>query len=203
MSSFLMLLLHFPATADVKDYTLTVRVGDEVTLPFENVIHYQDKCDSTTWLFSDSRSIVTLFEDGRIHNDAKAKSDRLRVTEKCSLVIKKVREEDAGLYICRQFRSGEQQCSVSEVYLSLVTMTEHQDNDEVTLDCSVVPYGWCEHRVKWLLQGQDVDKDHRDKRTSQSSCSASALPRSFFSPGKYRLSSRDYLGVKRFARTRN
>ncbi|KAK1889275.1 Kit ligand [Dissostichus eleginoides] len=50
---------------------------------------------------------------------------------------KEVTEEDAGLYYCRQFRSGEQQDPDSGVYLSVVTMTEHQDNDEVTLDCSV------------------------------------------------------------------
>ncbi|XP_033994300.1 uncharacterized protein LOC117489237 [Trematomus bernacchii] len=174
MSSFLMLLLHFPA-ADVKGYYPFVRAGDEVTLPFDNVIDDQDKCESTTWYFSDSRGSATvwLFEDGQIIEEAKAKSDRLRVTEKCSLVIKKVTEEDAGSYICRQFRSEQQQRLYSWVFLSVVTMTEHQDNDEVTLRCSVVPYGGCTHTVKWLLQDQDVVKDHRDIKTSKSSCSAS------------------------------
>ncbi|XP_033979748.1 uncharacterized protein LOC117477198 [Trematomus bernacchii] len=172
MSSFLMLLLHF---SDLKGYSLTVRAGDEVTLPFDNVIHDQDKCESATWSFRHSRSpaAVRLFEDGRIHKEAKAKSDRLRVTQKCSLVIKKVTEEDVGRYTCSQFRSGEQQGSDSWVYLRVVTMTEHQDNDEVTLNCSVSTYGGCPHTVKWLLQGRDVDKDHRDIKTSQSLCSAS------------------------------
>ncbi|XP_034059090.1 uncharacterized protein LOC117537824 isoform X2 [Gymnodraco acuticeps] len=172
MSSFLMLLLHFPAAA-VRRYI--VRAGDEVTLPFDYVIHDQDKCESTRWYFSDSRgSPVTLFEDGQIHNDSKAKSDRLRVTENCSLVIKKVTEEDAGYYTCRQLnRSGEQQGPDSEVLLSVVSMTEHQDNDEVTLRCSVSTDGWCLHPVKWLLQGRDVDKDHREINTSLSYCSAS------------------------------
>ncbi|KAJ4929435.1 hypothetical protein JOQ06_005043, partial [Pogonophryne albipinna] len=115
---------------------------------------------------------VTLFEYGQIHKDlAKAKSDRLRVEKNCSLVIKNVTEEDAGRYICRQFKSGEQ-VSGSEVYLSVVTMTKHQDNDEVTLDCSLKTYGECRHSVKWLLQGRDVVKDHRDIKTSQSFCSA-------------------------------
>ncbi|XP_033994320.1 uncharacterized protein LOC117489243 isoform X1 [Trematomus bernacchii] len=175
MSSFLMLLLHFTA-ADGKRYSCIVRAGDEVTLPFDNVIDDQDKCESTTWLFSDSRgsAAVTLFEDGQIQNDSKAKSDRLRITEKCSLVIKKVTEEDVGSYTCRQFNnSGQQQGPASVFYLSVVTMTEHQDNDEVMLDCSVKRYGRCDHSVKWLLQGQDVDKDHREKKTSQSLCSAS------------------------------
>ncbi|XP_034059107.1 uncharacterized protein LOC117537832 isoform X2 [Gymnodraco acuticeps] len=173
MSSFLMLLLHFPA-ADLKDYSRIVRAGDEVTLPFDNVIHDQDECESTRWTFRHSRLPgVTLFEDGQIHKEAKAKSDRLRVTEKCSLVIKEVTKEDAGQYRCRQFRSGEQQDPDSRVYLSVVSMTEHQDNDEVTLDCSVSTDGWCIHPVKWLLQGRDVDNDHREINTSQSPCSAS------------------------------
>ncbi|KAK1889062.1 Tyrosine-protein kinase-like otk [Dissostichus eleginoides] len=131
MSSFLMLLLHFTA-ADVKDNSRIVRVGHKVALPFENVIHDQDKCENTIWLFSGLRSsaAVTLFEGGQIQNDAKAKRDRLRVIKNCSLVIKKVTEEDVGLYFCRQFRSGEQQSPDSRVDLSVVTITEHQDNDE-------------------------------------------------------------------------
>ncbi|KAI4789439.1 hypothetical protein KUCAC02_035244, partial [Chaenocephalus aceratus] len=51
--------------------------------------------------------------------------------------------------------------------------TEHQGNDEVTLRCSVVSHGRCDHSVKWLLQGRDVDTDHREIKTSQSLCSAS------------------------------
>jgi len=62
---------------------------------------------------------------------------------------------------------------VFSLTISPFSVTEHQDNDEVTLHCSVVPYGGCEHKVKWLLQDQDVDKDHREIKTSQSSCSAS------------------------------
>ncbi|XP_033986507.1 uncharacterized protein LOC117482512 isoform X2 [Trematomus bernacchii] len=52
-------------------------------------------------------------------------------------------------------------------------LTEHQVNDEVTLRCSVSRYGGCRHKVKWLLQGRDVDKDNNDIRTTQSVCSAS------------------------------
>ncbi|XP_063757585.1 uncharacterized protein LOC134876538 isoform X2 [Eleginops maclovinus] len=173
MSSFLMLLLRFTA-ADVKGDSHIVKVGGEVTLSFENVLHDQDECNSTTWLFSDSRSkaAVPLFEKGKIHKDPTAKSDRLRVLKNCSLVIKKVTEEDAGFYSCRQFRSGQQQGPDSEVDLSVVTMTEHQHNDEVTLHCSVKSER-CRVSVKWLYQGTDVDKANRGMRTSESPCYAS------------------------------
>ncbi|XP_033934603.1 uncharacterized protein [Pseudochaenichthys georgianus] len=170
MSSFLMLLLHFP---DSNQYFPIVRAGDEVTLPCANEIEGRDECGGTTWLFRDSKlpAAVTLFEGRQIQNEAKAKSDGLRVTEKCALVIKKVTEEDAGGYTCSQFRSGTY-LSDSHVDLSVVTMTEQQDNDEVTLDCSV-SHVRCRHSVKWLLQGRDVDKDHREIKTSASLCSAS------------------------------
>ncbi|XP_063758695.1 uncharacterized protein LOC134877204 [Eleginops maclovinus] len=147
---------------------LSVRVGDEVTLPCNNVIQDQDECDGTTWLSTGSR--VELVRHGQIGN--RAHSDRLRVTETCSLVIKKVTKEDAGRYFCRQIRSGEQQGPDSEVDLSVVTMTEHQDTDEVTLHCSVKSER-CLHSVKWLYQGTDVDKDNREMRTSESPCYAS------------------------------
>ncbi|KAI9547342.1 hypothetical protein NQZ68_018566 [Dissostichus eleginoides] len=148
MSSFLMLLLHF-TVADVKDYSRIVRVGHKVALPFENVIHHQDKCENTTWLFSGLRSsaAVTLFEGGQIQNDAKAKRDRLRVIQNCSLVIKKVTEEDAGLYFCRQFRSGKQQGPDSRVDLSVVTtganvQTFRPQSSGQNLSCFSSVSGW-------------------------------------------------------------
>ncbi|KAK1888901.1 DNA polymerase epsilon catalytic subunit A [Dissostichus eleginoides] len=59
------------------------------------------------------------------------------------------------------------------ILLLQFTVTEHQVNDEVTLRCSVTRSGRRRLKVKWLLQGQDVDKDNSDIKTSQSYCSAS------------------------------
>ncbi|XP_029318690.1 uncharacterized protein LOC115028905 isoform X7 [Cottoperca gobio] len=128
MSSFLMLLLLFTAASG--DYSsIFVRVGDDVTLPFENVTHDQ-KCDSYTWIMSYSDYSVLLFEHGEIIKEAGAKSDRLSVTEKCSLVIKKVTVQDVGLYICRQIISGQQLGEDALYELSVVTLTEHHNNDQ-------------------------------------------------------------------------
>uniref|UniRef100_A0A0F8ATZ6 Immunoglobulin domain-containing protein n=1 Tax=Larimichthys crocea TaxID=215358 RepID=A0A0F8ATZ6_LARCR len=161
MSSFLILLLHFTA---VTGKSVVVRVGDEVTLPCGNVIGNQDKCERTDWVFGDprsSRGTVELIKNGQIVEEAKSKSDRLSVTQSCSLGIKKVTDEDAGLYICRRFESAR---GDSWVYLYTVTMTEHENNDEVTLSCSVPE--WCNHRVEWLYEGKV-----KDKETSQHRCS--------------------------------
>ncbi|XP_067428905.1 uncharacterized protein [Thunnus thynnus] len=176
--SLFLLLLLLPLTAVTGQTFLsfTVRDGEKVTLPGENVIKDQDKCNSTTWLFSHSigTAAVELIKLGQIGEEAKAKSDRLSVTANCSLVIKKVTVEDAGRYTCRQFKSGQLQGQDSQVDLSVVTMTEHKDNNEVTLSCSVSTYDECRHTVKWVYQGEDVDKDNKDLKTSQSTCSATA-----------------------------
>ncbi|XP_067428005.1 uncharacterized protein [Thunnus thynnus] len=169
---FLILVLQFSDITGQRS-SFTVRDGDEVTLSCQNVLNDQDKCDSTTWLFGGLRStvLVALIELGQIGEKAKAKSDRLNVTANCSLVIKKVTVEDVGRYFCIQFKSGRQQGQDSEVDLSVVTMTEYKNNNEVTLSCSVLKRGQCRHTVKWVYQGKDVDKDNKDLKTSQSSCS--------------------------------
>ncbi|XP_050927632.1 uncharacterized protein LOC108887506 isoform X8 [Lates calcarifer] len=175
MSLLMILLLQFTATATGQYSSIfTVRDEDEATLSCENVIDDQDQCDRTDWIFIGSGSrTVTLFEHGKIHEAAKSKSDRLSVTENCSLVIKKVTVKDVGRYICRQFdRSGQQQDPDALVVLSVVTMTEQKNRDQVTLNCSVRTHGHCRHTVKWLYNSHDVDKDIKELKTS-SSCSSS------------------------------
>nr|XP_046228736.1 uncharacterized protein LOC124050337 isoform X1 [Scatophagus argus] len=177
MSLFLMLLLQFTAAA-TRQLVLhfTVRDGDQVSLPCNNMIDGQQECDSTTWVFTALRrdtAAVELITLGQIGEQTKTKSDRLSVTKNCSLVIKKVSAEDAGRYTCRQYKSGQPQGSESLVYLSVVTMTEREDADEVTLNCSVRTRGRCGHTVKWLFNRTDVDKEIHQVKTSQSSCSAS------------------------------
>ncbi|XP_044025072.1 uncharacterized protein LOC122863056 isoform X3 [Siniperca chuatsi] len=173
ISLFLIAVLQFTAAAEKLPLSFTVRVGDEVTLPCENVTDGQQKCNSTTWLFFGSENTaVALIVLGQIGERAKAKSDRLSVTASCSLVIKKVTVEDVGLYDCRQFRSG-QLGPDSVVLLSVVTMTEHKDTDKVTFTCSVSTYERCGRTAKWLYEGEDVAKDNKDLLTSQSLCRAS------------------------------
>ncbi|XP_077949637.1 uncharacterized protein LOC120808267 isoform X2 [Gasterosteus aculeatus] len=170
-SLFLILMLQFTEAATRQH--VTVRDGDEVTLPCNSVTEDQNNCDSTVWLFTylRSSSAVVLVRNGQIEK-AKAESDRLSVSQNCSLVMKKVTLGDVGLYVCKQVRPGGQY-EDAEVYLSVVSMTEETNRDEVTLRCSVWTYERCPRTVKWTNGGQDVDKDNEEVKTSQDSCFAS------------------------------
>ncbi|XP_039638085.1 uncharacterized protein LOC120546898 [Perca fluviatilis] len=167
---FLIKMLQFTAVNVQSSPSFVVRVGDEVTLPCENGRHDQDKCNGTYWIFSDSGSTLSLLlvDRGKIVENAKAKSDRLSVTEKCSLVVKKVTEEDVGRYTCRQLESERED---AHVFLSVIHMTEQKDADEVMLHCSVSTDDHCRHTVEWLYEGKDGDIRYTDMQKSHSECS--------------------------------
>ncbi|XP_065819896.1 uncharacterized protein [Labrus bergylta] len=121
-SLLLTALLQFAAAA-AGDKEVTFRVGEDATLSCETVIQGQQECEYTTWFFVDSgNTVVDLVVDGQVEISG-VKSDRLNVTEDCSLVIKKIREEDAGRYVCEQYISGRITDDVTRVLLS-VTKSE-------------------------------------------------------------------------------
>ncbi|XP_038587918.1 uncharacterized protein LOC119912700 isoform X2 [Micropterus salmoides] len=172
VSLFVILVLQFTATGQNFN-SFTVRAGDEVTLPCGNVIQNQDNCDGTSWLASrdiGAAAATELITHGKISKNGifEAKSDRLSVTENCSLVIKNVTVEDVGRYTCRQFKkSGQQQGEDSVVYLSVINIEQYQISYTVGFICSVLTYGKCEHTVEWLYEG-----NKNNMVTSQGSCSA-------------------------------
>ncbi|XP_071391091.1 uncharacterized protein [Centroberyx affinis] len=151
-----------------------VRDGDEVTLPCGNVTPSQDKCDYTDWIFNHFINAVTveLVTRGKIESNqfAKAKAARLSVSADCSLVIKKVTVEDAGLYICRQHISGQEIRPDAQVYLSLVNMTEQMDKTNLTLSCSVMTFGDCRESLRWLYEGVKWNGNIGNILISQSPC---------------------------------
>ncbi|XP_067428551.1 pregnancy-specific beta-1-glycoprotein 7-like isoform X4 [Thunnus thynnus] len=151
---FLFLILELQITVTGQFSSVFVRDGDDATLPCENVTANQNKCDNTNWIYSGSNP-VDLVKRGQIHENTEVKSDRLSVTANCSLVIKKITQEDVGVYYCQQDISGQD----SQVVLSVINMNKHEDSDYVTLTCSVWTHDSCIHTVKWLYEGHDVDED--------------------------------------------
>ncbi|XP_047430095.1 uncharacterized protein LOC124999287 isoform X2 [Mugil cephalus] len=156
MSLFLILMLQFPATTG-QPSSVTARFGHDVTLSCGNVIDGQKNCDGTSWTYMDSieEETVVLVEFGEI----RSKPDRLRVTTNCSLVIKKVTDDGVGLYTCRKFKSGRQQGAGIRVSLSVMNMTEREDNDKVIWSCSVLDYYPCSHTVEWLYEDEEEIPD--------------------------------------------
>ncbi|XP_023253272.1 uncharacterized protein LOC111647827 isoform X3 [Seriola lalandi dorsalis] len=172
MSLFVMLGLQFTAAVTGQDSFLFFRDGDEAALPCKNARDDQDKCGSTYWTFSHSLdSSVDLVVQGQFGKDAQTKSDRLSLTENCSLVLKKVSDEDVGLYGCRQRdKSGRQQAPDAVVRLSVVTMTEHEDSEMAVMFCYVFTFGRCGYPVQWLYEG--IKDDAINIVSTPGTCSA-------------------------------
>ncbi|XP_054882041.1 uncharacterized protein LOC129356472 isoform X3 [Poeciliopsis prolifica] len=170
---FLFFILQFTG-AQSRDLSLfyTVRAGDDVTLSCENVIEGHSKCDTTTWTYSKpGETSVELVAHGQVKV---SRSDRLSVSPNCSLVVKKVTADDVGQYICRQFpkEGGGQSGPDAVARLSLVHLSKHENQNMVTLNCSVETNEPCKHSVKWLIQGNYIEKDQKEITESSSSCSA-------------------------------
>ncbi|XP_023203070.1 uncharacterized protein LOC111611338 [Xiphophorus maculatus] len=170
---FLFFILQFTGALS-RDLSLyyAVRAGDDVTLSCENVIDGHSNCDTTSWIYSKAgRPAVELHNNGQLKV---TRSDRLSVSANCSLIVKKVTDQDVGRYTCRQFKKpGEGQFgSDAVVRLSLVHLTEHEDQNKMTLTCSVVTDEPCKHSVKWLYNGNLLGKDNKEITESSSSCSA-------------------------------
>ncbi|XP_042359620.1 uncharacterized protein LOC121955648 [Plectropomus leopardus] len=173
MSLFLTVLLPFTAeAARFNPLLYTVRAGDDVTLPCGNVIDGQKSCGIATWFFSDLNSMQTveLVTDGVFSETARNKSDRLSVTEECSLVIRKVTYDDVGRYVCIQVRSERPQGLPANIDLSVVFMEGYKIDDEAMLDCVVLTFGQCIHTVKWLFRSQEVVTHNHIMMTRRSRC---------------------------------
>ncbi|XP_067337837.1 uncharacterized protein [Channa argus] len=169
MCLFLSLVLQITAAADEhKTSYVFVRVGHEVTLPCPVANGDQGKCSNIIWNLSVSRKnkAVEQFGAERVGEKANSESDGLSVTGNCSLVIKKVKLEDVGLYGCKELILHQ----VALFDLFVVTITEHKDDNKVTLNCSVWTHKQCKLTVKWLYEGKHVDENNKDLNTSQFSC---------------------------------
>ncbi|XP_054910146.1 uncharacterized protein LOC129375240 [Poeciliopsis prolifica] len=170
MVLLLILMLQFIAQTEMQKTFLTVRGGDNVTLPCGIRRDTKNKSDETAWLFNDRHTYQTktLVKLGNSHIEMKTISDRLSVTANGSLLLHNVTEKDVGRFTCRWITSGTQHDFVA--LLSVITIFEQQNSEKVTLFCSVLQYDDCLHEVKWLYEGKE--EKHSDMEISQHSCSA-------------------------------
>ena len=82
-------------------------------------------CSSTTWLFirANSRETETLIEYGKVKGENN--KERLHVTMECTLVVKKMTEEDEGQYICREYAPSRRYIDHSQYDLKLMSKYLH------------------------------------------------------------------------------
>ncbi|XP_027896201.1 uncharacterized protein LOC114158671 [Xiphophorus couchianus] len=190
LSICLILALKFTVTKQSSS-SVIVRGGDEVLLACENMMG-PIKCLRIHWLFSklSQGTALALVKFGHPNKTqaAREKADRLRVSSNCSLIIQKVSAADVGTYYCQQVQTTDQNEIIHTVALSLVNITEQKDDEEVTLNCSVIPNDPCKHNVKWLYQGQSIDKHNTYLGTKYSVCAAEVTFKSshyVYEPGRY------------------
>ncbi|XDV40134.1 hypothetical protein PO909_009271 [Leuciscus waleckii] len=114
--------------------------GENVRLPCNNAL---SDCTSTTWIYArlSGSGTVELIAGGKKKNDI----ERLSLGSDCSLNIKKVTQEDYGLYTCRQYVNGKQGTD-EPVYLHVLHVSSSSSQTEirsgsVTLSCQLYLYG--------------------------------------------------------------
>ncbi|XP_032440381.1 uncharacterized protein LOC116733684 isoform X2 [Xiphophorus hellerii] len=144
LSLCLILALKFTVTKQSSS-SVIVRGGDEVLLACENMMG-PINCLRIHWLFS-------------------------KLSQGTALALK-VSAVDVGTYYCQQVQTTDQMEIIHTVALSLVNITEQKDDEEVTLNCSVIPNDPCKHNVKWLYQGQSIDKNNTNLGTKDPVCAA-------------------------------
>ncbi|XP_067260394.1 carcinoembryonic antigen-related cell adhesion molecule 3-like [Chanodichthys erythropterus] len=125
--------------------------GENVSLPCNNAL---SGCSSTTWIYNRHSETVELIAGGIKKNNIE-RCERLSLGSDCSLNIKKVTQEDYGLYTCQQFVNGQKQGTDAPVYLHFLhvssssSTTEIRPGSSVTLSCQLYYYGVsCDYLVR-------------------------------------------------------
>lgn len=167
---FLLLLLRGSAAAAVLHEN-----GDTISLNCDNLIDDQTKCNATTWVFYRSRNnlveLITLGQIASTRLDLN-KVHRLKVLDNCSLEIKSVTAEDAGVYLCQQYWSGKKRGRDAQVELAVLTMSEVESKDAATLTCNVTTHKLCTVKVYLMFNGSD-DELTWPRRSSPPGCKIS------------------------------
>ncbi|KAJ0061190.1 hypothetical protein NL108_013153 [Boleophthalmus pectinirostris] len=136
---FLLLILHCADSSLSR--SVLVREGADAVLTCPNVEPGQSLCRKTTWTFvpAGGSRTVELISLGQINSSvSELLSERLTLTEQCGLRIQHVRPQEAGTFQCEQYEREEGSfISQSSVHLSVVSLTEEEEEQSLKLRCAV------------------------------------------------------------------
>ncbi|XP_054872045.1 butyrophilin subfamily 3 member A1-like isoform X2 [Amphiprion ocellaris] len=134
---------------------LYYRLGNDVTLPCDDVPPSTTRCSLISWLYNrrtDSQT-TTKVKKGKVNQNLPG-AERLSLSRNCSLIINNITAEDAGRYVCR---IGDVAEFDRLVHLNILTISpsppdaDPKTDDEVTLKCSLLRFGSCPlNSIRWV-----------------------------------------------------
>ncbi|XP_019727021.1 uncharacterized protein LOC109516713 isoform X2 [Hippocampus comes] len=160
----LIFLLHFEVVSG-ESAEVFARAGDVAILPCKN-----SACDRIDWLYSrDQSGLVREVRDGQVVTSS-ARSQRLNLTEDCSLLIHKVVAEDGGFFVCKS--DGQKERILVLMVMTLTPSSSPMGDHHVVLECSLTcwPDKACrclEGGLRWL---DEQGKALSPLRTEQTNC---------------------------------
>ncbi|XP_073799856.1 uncharacterized protein im:7142016 isoform X2 [Danio rerio] len=112
------------------------RSGETVHLPCTNTVQHC-RPSETDWIYSSYRRAAAdeLIYLGEKH----IISERLNLGSDCSLTISRVTTEDAGRYICQQWRGDQKQGPDSHVYLHVVAVSVSSSSSSSSSSSDIGP----------------------------------------------------------------
>ncbi|XP_038582498.1 uncharacterized protein LOC119908720 [Micropterus salmoides] len=161
-------ILFFPA-GNLEKHNFYKRPGDDAILPCSSVSSSNTTCSSVSWFYNRGPSL-TFYDvvNGSVWQTS-ARAARLSVDSKCSLDIKNITAEDAGLYTCRQGMDFDKDLATHLKVLTISPSPPDADpmsDGNITLECSLLRYSDLppcqQNSIRWVnetgtvMLGEDV-----------------------------------------------
>ncbi|KAL3979379.1 drebrin-like protein [Sarotherodon galilaeus] len=147
-------MLQFEACISETYMDLYYTPGNDVILPCDNTSSSNSSCSIITWFYNrDNSETIEMVWNGAIMENS-AQAARLSLYSNCSLGIRNIVAEDAGLYCCRSGNTTAQDINVGLHILNISASQTLNGDGYITLACTLFKYSdsqLCgENSILWL-----------------------------------------------------
>ncbi|KAM7395913.1 hypothetical protein PAMA_007269 [Pampus argenteus] len=150
--TLMFLLLFEDISGQIKDIVLYHRPADDVILSCDT----GRSCPTVQWLYNrDLTKTDAVVQSGNVVKNS-ARAARVSLTADCSLVIKNITAEDAGLYTCQRGLNFDISINLNIITLSLSPPdADLKRDDTIMVDCSLLGFDTnrrrCQQqRIRWV-----------------------------------------------------